>query len=104
VLLFFIGLFAMMGQLTVAIAPLAEGRDARLASHVEASGTTGHHSHDATKCVFCQTHVLRGTVQRPELPVVLERSSAGVVIAAVGRATAATYNPQANPRAPPVVI
>jgi hypothetical protein len=103
-LLFLIGILAMMGQLTVAIAPLAEGRDSRLASHVEATGTTGHHAHDPTKCVFCQTHVLRGTLERPQLPVIAERLGSVVVTAIVDRAPSGIYNPQAKPRAPPVVI
>jgi len=68
-----IALVAFAGQLTVALAPLAEGRDARMASHVEANGSSTHFTHDETKCISCQARSMHSAPEREvPPPIVLE--------------------------------
>ena len=52
----------VVAQLCLAFAPVSEGRfgpDAR--AHVETSGTTIHHAHDASHCLACTARGLLST-------------------------------------------
>ena len=95
---------AITAQLVVAFAPLMEGRDQRLASHVEAPGSTTHVNHNDATCAACQARSIHGTTTRrvASLLTVAIAPSAGA-----GRlvwvASADRYL-QDNPRAPPSVI
>lgn len=103
-LFLFVALLGATAQLTVALAPLAEGRDARMGSHIESSGTRAHFTHDDAKCVSCQARSIHGTTERASLPTILERLSPTVADRAIVRGVSNDHNPQVNPRAPPVVI
>ena len=100
----FFALLAMFAQSVVAVAPLAEGRTARMSSHVEANGSASHFTHNEANCVACQARSLHASAPTPEhapishehAPVV--RPSVAFVIAS------ADHYPQDNPRAPPTLI
>jgi len=95
---------AITAQLVVAFAPLTEGREPRLASHVDAPGAMTHVNHNDATCAACQARSIHGTTSRRVAPLIR------VVIAptvGTGRrlwiASADRYL-QDNPRAPPSVI
>jgi hypothetical protein len=99
-----IALIAIAGQLTVALAPLAEGREGRMASHVEANGSRAHFVHDEAKCVSCQARSMHSAPERDVVPPIVLEIAAGVVVDAVASAQSADLNHQSNPRAPPSLI
>jgi hypothetical protein len=98
-----VAILATTAQLTVALAPLAEGRESRLASHVEAGGSTGHYAHDDTKCISCQARSMNGTVERPALPPLPGVLSSMEIGTRVRRIVADQRGRPANPRAPPTI-
>jgi hypothetical protein len=67
-----IALLAMAAQLVVAIAPLAEGRDGRMASHVESSGVPGHYTHNEATCAACQARSIHGATSRQSIPLLTD--------------------------------
>src|SRR3954463_11392255 len=67
-----IALLAIAAQLVVAMAPLAEGRDGRMASHVESKGVAGHYTHNDATCAACQARSIHGTTSRQSVPVLLD--------------------------------
>ena len=76
-----IAMLAMTGQFVLAVAPLAEGREDRMASHVEADGTQTHYTHSDGNCVSCQARSIHGTAVRTASSTVeLETSSASVSV------------------------
>jgi hypothetical protein len=96
---------AFTAQAVVALLPLAEQRFERtLSAHVEQTGTRGHTSHNEATCANCQARSIQGTTARPlvELPVVSRAIATQVTEAE--RLVSTPYHPQANPRAPPVVV
>lgn len=99
-----IAAIAIAGQLTVAMAPLAEGREGRMASHVEASGSRAHFVHDEAKCVSCQARSMYSATERAVAPPIELEIVAGVVVAQVANAQSTAFNHQSKPRAPPSVI
>ena len=102
-LLLLIAFVATLGQLTVALAPLAEGRDGRLASHVEASGATGHVAHNESKCISCQARSILGAPGRPATPPIQLAVSAGAEMVRGDVAFSSASHLQSSPRAPPVL-
>jgi hypothetical protein len=100
----FFALLAMFAQSVVAVAPLAEGRTARMSSHVESHGSASHFTHNEANCVACQArslHAASATADRG--PIAEARAGVSRAPVAVIIATAEHY-PQDNPRAPPTVI
>ena len=63
-LMLLVAMLATIAQLTVALAPLAEGRESRMASHVEAGGSSSHYAHDDAKCISCQARSMHGALPR----------------------------------------
>ena len=101
-LLTLFAMIAMLGQATVALSPLAEGRPGRMATHVEASGSATHFVHDETKCVSCQARSMYSAPARQIQPPIRLAISARAAITHVGLAPAAYTLHQSSPRAPPV--
>jgi len=96
-----IALWAMASQVVLAAAPLLEGRDGRMASHVESGGSKGHLAHNDATCASCQARSIHGTVTRPEPPLLDEGLRVSNVVAAVDRIVSVERPPKDNPRAPP---
>ncbi|HKO17209.1 MAG TPA: hypothetical protein VJU87_13305 [Gemmatimonadaceae bacterium] len=100
---YFAAVLAVVAQLAVVVAPIAEGREGVGApAHVEAAGTHLHYSHNETTCAACQARLLHGTVVLAPAPM-----AAPALHAFDGDAPAplvATYDParQYLSRAPPV--
>ena len=74
----FAGLLAAAAQVSLAAAPLAEGRfgpDAR--AHAESAGTSLHHAHDDATCAACVSQHLLATAEpgRPREFVFIVSSS-----------------------------
>jgi hypothetical protein len=95
---------AITAQLVVAIAPLTEGRDARMASHVESSGSRTHFLHDDATCAACQARSIQGTTSRPVVPIVIVALSPNDIVRAADHDGSPGLHLQQNPRAPPQVI
>ena len=96
-----IALWAMASQMVLAAVPLLEGRDGRLASHVESGGAKGHFSHNDATCAACQARSIHGTAPRAEPPSREAGLLASTVVAAVARVVSVERQPKDNPRAPP---
>jgi hypothetical protein len=99
-----VALLATVAQLVVAISPLAEGRDGRMASHVEATGAQGHYTHNDATCAACQARSIHGTTSRPSVPLLADDLAPSRVVRAAERVVEATLRLTDNPRAPPSVI
>jgi len=100
----FFALLAMFAQSVVAIAPLAEGRSARMGSHVEAHGSASHFTHNEATCVACQARSLHAPNPAPEHePIASSHTTVARARVATVVASADQY-PPANPRAPPTLI
>jgi len=101
----FAAILAVVAQIAVAVAPLAEGREGPNApSHVDPSGTAVHWVHNEASCASCQARSLHGTVARTasaDLLVVLTP----LVVAPAGTRVATLEPFHVNlSRAPPRVI
>ena len=99
-----VALIATVAQLVVAIAPLAEGRDGRMASHVEATGAQSHYTHNDATCAACQARSIHGTTSRHSVPLLVDELATSHVVRKAERFVEATLHATDNPRAPPVVI
>jgi hypothetical protein len=99
-----IALLATAAQLVVAMAPLAEGRDGRMASHVESTGAKGHYTHNDATCAACQARSIHGSTSRPTVPVLRNEQARAALVSAAERVVASAVRRQENPRAPPSVI
>jgi hypothetical protein len=100
----FFALLAMFAQTVVAVAPLAEGRTARMSSHVESHGSASHFTHNEANCVACQARSLHASTSAAERAPITT-SHATVARARVATIVAsADHYPQDNPRAPPTLI
>ena len=98
-----IALLALIAQVTVAFAPLAEGRRG-MGSHVESRGVKLHYAHDEATCASCQARSIHGTPRAPAVPVpVLTEVATAVATARVDVDNAERFS-QDNPRAPPGLI
>ena len=103
-LLSILGMLAMASQLVLAVAPLAEGREDRMASHVEADGTQTHYAHSDGNCISCQARSIHGTTARTTTSSFEGEAGASAVTPFVGRVSSANVYSQSNPRAPPGLI
>ena len=99
-----IALLAVVSQFVLAISPLAEGREDRMASHVEAGGAQTHYAHNDATCASCQARSIHGTAPRPSSSLVAPDTSASAVVSSIEFAVSIGLRSQSNPRAPPVVI
>jgi len=100
----FFALLAMFAQAVVAVAPLAEGRTARMSSHVEANGSASHFTHNEANCVACQARSLHASTPTPEHTSIADEHVAITRPRAASSVASADQYPQDNPRAPPTVI
>ena len=94
----------MTAQLVVAFAPLAESRDRRMDSHVEAGGAQTHHAHNEAKCAACQARSIHGPASRIALPAAVVAAPRDPISADARLAVSLESHSPANPRAPPSVI
>jgi hypothetical protein len=99
-----IALLAIAAQLVVAIAPLAEGRDGRMASHVESKGLPWHYTHSDATCAACQARSIHGNISRQAFPLLIDTLAPMKLVRSAERIVEASLHPTDNPRAPPVVI
>ena len=95
---------AVTAQLVVAIAPLTEGRDGRMASHVESQGARTHFLHDDATCAACQARSIHGTTAHTTVAVLTVGHAPSAIVRAADRAESPDGHTQQNPRAPPRVI
>lgn len=93
-----------MAQSVVAIAPLTEGIDGRMAAHVESRGVPTHVLHNEATCAACQARSIQGATSAPSVPLIAVVHAPAVAVATVDRAVTSDANLQQNPRAPPRVI
>jgi len=103
-LLSILGMLAMASQLVLAVAPLAEGREDRMASHVEADGTQTHYAHSDATCISCQARSIHGTTVRTASSVFEGEVRASTFTPFVDRVSPAGVHSQSHPRAPPALI
>jgi hypothetical protein len=94
----------MASQLVLAVAPLAEGREDRMASHVEADGTQTHYAHSDANCISCQARSIHGTTVRTASSSFEGEVNSAAVTPFVGRVSSAAVYSQSHPRAPPRLI
>jgi hypothetical protein len=99
-----IALLAMAAQLVVAMAPLAEGRDRSMASHVESTGAKGHYTHNDATCAACQARSIHGTTSRQSVEPLTDVLVPTRLVRGAERVVETSLHPKDNPRAPPVVI
>ena|SRR5436309_2489567 len=99
-----IAMLAMASQFVLAIAPLAEGREDRMASHVEAGGAQTHYAHSDGSCVSCQARSIHGTATRSAPSTFEGEANASSVILLVEHECWTDVHSQSNPRAPPRLI
>jgi hypothetical protein len=98
-----LALVAMAAQLLVAFSPLAEGRESRLGTHVEAAGIRAHFTHDEATCPVCQARSMQRDVAKPAVPLLDAPIRATAAVDVLVNGVVDDYYPHANPRAPPVV-
>ncbi|HEY4306712.1 MAG TPA: hypothetical protein VGM82_19740 [Gemmatimonadaceae bacterium] len=100
----FFALLAMFAQSVVAVAPLAEGRTARMSSHVESHGSASHFTHNEANCAACQARSLHAAAPGAKRAPIAEQHATGSRPRATVIVLSADLSPQANPRAPPTLI
>jgi hypothetical protein len=94
----------MAAQLVVAFAPLAESRDRRMDSQVEAGGAQTHHAHNEAECAACQARSFHGPASRVALPAVAVAAPRDRIFADADLAVSRESHSPSNPRAPPSVL
>lgn len=97
-------LLATIAQIVVAAAPLAEGRDGRMASHVEANGQAAHFAHNDATCAACQVRTIHGTTSASPAALPVVHLASTIRVAGTLVVVSADRYPRENPRAPPSVI
>src|ERR1700755_1168482 len=90
----FFALLAMFAQSVVAVAPLAEGRTARMMSHVESHGTPSHFTHDEANCVTCQSRSHYAVSRAASPTPVVEAHTAVLRTAFASVVVSADHSPQ----------
>jgi hypothetical protein len=103
-LLTVLAMLAMASQFVLAMAPLAEGREDRMASHVESGGAQTHYSHGDGNCVSCQARSIHGTATRPATSFFEGEIRSSAIASRVDRTIAIGVYSLSNPRAPPRLI
>jgi hypothetical protein len=99
-----IAMLAMASQFVLAVAPLAEGREDRMASHVEAGGTQTHYAHSDGNCVSCQARSIHGTATRNTASTFEGEAKSSSFALFVDRESPIDVHSLSNPRAPPRLI
>jgi hypothetical protein len=99
-----LAMLAISAQLVVAFSPLAEGRDGRMASHIEARGSASHYTHSEASCAACQARSIHGTAARSPAPLIRDVIVATAVATTTTHIVSADFHLQDNSRAPPSVI
>src|SRR4051812_26126258 len=99
----FFALLAMFAQSVVAVPPLAEGRTARMSSHVESHGTPSHFTQNEANCVACQARSLQAAPPTPDHAPGAQERAAHVRPRTTLVVVSADRSPQTNPRAPPTL-
>jgi hypothetical protein len=100
----FFALLAMFAQSVVAVAPLAEGRTARMSSHVESHGSASHFTHNEANCVACQARSLHAPAATGSRVAVAEAHADVLPRTRTDIIASTDHSPQNNPRAPPTLI
>lgn len=103
-LMLIIALLALIAQVGVALAPLAEGRRPAMGPHVEAGGVKLHYAHDEATCAACQARSIQGTPRAASVPLPPATEVATAVTTRSVRIVDADWFSQDNPRAPPGLI
>lgn len=101
----FFAAIALLAQIAVVLAPMAEGRAGiGMAAHVESGGNASHHAHDDSTCIACQVRAFHGTAAHlgDAAPVAARRSAPPVL--AADAVPAADLVAHRLPRAPPCAI
>ena len=99
----FFAMLALCAQTVVALAPLAEGRSARMESHIEAHGSASHFTQNEANCVACQARSLHAdTPAQNHRPIAQDHAAIARPMVRSVVASAEHY-PQDNPRAPPTL-
>lgn len=95
---------AIVAQLSVALASLAEAREGQgMGAHFEQAGTSLHYAHSDV-CAVCQARSLHGlTVRTPE-PLASSFVDAPAIVSVSDRLIAADLSSPNDPRAPPSAI
>ncbi len=96
---------ALVAQIAVVLAPVAEGfGGVGMAAHVESGGNASHHAHDDSTCIACQVRAFHGATARlgSAAPLAARRSTPPVLTAEA--VTAADLVAHRLPRAPPCAI
>lgn len=99
----FFAVLAMFAQSVVAVLPLAEGRTARMSSHVESNGSPSHFTHNEADCAACQARSIHAVSTPPVHPPLVERHAVVSRASAPASVPSPDHSPQANPRAPPTL-
>jgi hypothetical protein len=99
-----VALVSMAARLMLAAAPLLEGHDDHMASHIEAGGTQTHLAHDDATCASCQASSIHSTAPRATASFFDYTARAHIVIAPVDRSISIDAYSPSSPRAPPAVI
>jgi hypothetical protein len=100
-------LLAMVAQLAIVLAPLAEGRaGVGMGPHVESSSShnPAHHTHDEATCVACQVRTMFGVTGHAIVPPAAAALHALPVALRADDAPVAERVAVIRPRAPPCVI
>ena len=96
-------LLAMFAQSVVAVLPLAEGRTARMSSHVESNGSPSHFTHNESNCAACQARSIHAVSTPTAHPPLAESHAVVSRAGAPASVPSPDHSPQANPRAPPTL-
>jgi hypothetical protein len=93
-------ILAVVAQLAVAIAPLAERTDAGAPAHLDPAGTSAHYVHNDADCAACQARSLHGATARAPSPPLPRLASPVAPVATAAFSTAADPGRHLS-RAPP---
>jgi cytochrome c-type biogenesis protein CcmH/NrfF len=96
-----LAILVLTAQLVVAVAPLAESRDRRMASHVEHSGQQTHRAHNESTCAACQVRSIQGSTPRVATPLIGDVGPAALQMDATQRAVTSDTRSPSVARAPP---
>ena len=96
-------ILAIVGQVSVAFASIAEAREGQgMSSHVEQTGTSAHYAHGAS-CALCYARSLHGLSSRSPIPVPAYGTISTKIVATSQRPVATGLQSLSQSRAPPVL-
>ena len=92
---------AVVGQLSVAFATIAEAREGQgMGAHVEQAGTSTHYAH-GDACAICQARSLQGLTTRAAELFSSSSVRSSTIESITDRVVASDLFSPGNPRAPP---